>query len=301
MWAPAWGYLFWLFLHALGRSYENHDLSDTEIVMLKQFVICLLCLLPCPACREHAKGYVITHPIEWKKGNDISTYFFNFHNEVNRTAQSKKRELNWEEAQIAISTNLGNEIFRDDFWNVLVWICWFYTRTPDVPSEPDKAMLLGLIHAAPFAVPFWEFKTHDDRIARDVLLEVVQFANVNTRDLSVQTIAHMFNSLAGEFGLKYRDMKEMNRLFEYSLDHKQMPAFVRSLQVREEDHKKIKSLESQIANFNITDDDYWYQVSIGLAVALSIVMFILIITNWSRWKLWNISRLSQLSHFVNSK
>lgn len=87
-----WGPLIWLILHTLaekaGRQTNSIMLGD-EMRAWPLFVKTLPLAIPCPYCREHLQGYIVSHPFElpidyasWK--DYIPSYFYSLHESVNQ-------------------------------------------------------------------------------------------------------------------------------------------------------------------------------------------------------------------------
>ena len=82
MYPGIWGTAVWDTIHIFALNYPRNPTDRQEQNMLE--LIKLLCLhLPCPNCRYHALIYVNQNPPTTGSREELETYFYDFHNEVN--------------------------------------------------------------------------------------------------------------------------------------------------------------------------------------------------------------------------
>lgn len=79
-----WGRALWIFFHTFGTKINKDFFMGNRIYILNITQKLLSCI-PCDMCKKHALQYIKKHPlyIIKTKENYIS-YFFDFHNEVNK-------------------------------------------------------------------------------------------------------------------------------------------------------------------------------------------------------------------------
>ena len=74
-----WSHPTWEFIHRLPalRGINRRDRIATAFCVL-------ICVLPCPTCRAHATNWVREYSPFSVPENQLSQYFFNFHNSINK-------------------------------------------------------------------------------------------------------------------------------------------------------------------------------------------------------------------------
>ena len=309
MWAPAWGFLFWLFLHAFAKSYEDKIMSQEEITQIQIFFNILIRWLPCPSCRVHALSYVHKVPFVFQDGKELANYFHVLHNDVNQ--RTNKIQLTRKEADEALMTNLENQkasdltnSFPDVYWLVLTWIAHNFTMNPDKPSEIEQKMMTDFLHSVCYVLPFRDYKCSNGKEAKEVLLETLENnINVTTRELVLETINTMYNSLSLEFGVLHRTMAQTKKMFDNGLDPKQYPLYIRMVEAEQATHKKLIALQKELEQVkpmatetNNADATYWMNVSIALSVILGVVLLLIVfwmVKVWRNNKVTNSSKSSK--------
>ena len=93
-----WGRYFWavLFLRAMVHPVEA---NDKDVQALRNFFICVVDNLPCPACRTHGRVYLEQHPPNCNTKAEAIEYLRIFKNVVNKrvgTPTLSKDEVNKE-------------------------------------------------------------------------------------------------------------------------------------------------------------------------------------------------------------
>lgn len=79
-----WGRALWIFFHTFGAKINKDFFIENRIYILNTTQKLLSCI-PCDMCKKHALAYIRKHPLTIIKTKDnYISYFFNFHNEVNK-------------------------------------------------------------------------------------------------------------------------------------------------------------------------------------------------------------------------
>lgn len=80
-----WGPYFWTTFHFIASGYDNNPNPSIKLTM-KNFIQSIPVLLPCRKCQDHAFDFLrcfnLNKVVESRK--DLFTFFFNFHNVVNK-------------------------------------------------------------------------------------------------------------------------------------------------------------------------------------------------------------------------
>ena len=78
-----WGPATWKVIHCLSFK-SNKNIKTNELNDLKNIISQIMANLPCPYCASHAISYLSSTNFKSIKNiNDLITYLFNFHNNVN--------------------------------------------------------------------------------------------------------------------------------------------------------------------------------------------------------------------------
>ena len=80
-----WGPHFWTTFHYIAATYSDSPNPSIKSTM-KNFIQSIPVFLPCSTCQDHAFAYIKSHNLDKIVSNrkEIFTFFFNFHNEVNK-------------------------------------------------------------------------------------------------------------------------------------------------------------------------------------------------------------------------
>lgn len=91
-----WGPYYWNMLHFMSSAYDNNPNPSIKASM-KNFIQSLPVILPCEDCQDHAFHFIkssssnVENAIQSRK--DLFTFFFNFHNFVNKRLNKPLMEL----------------------------------------------------------------------------------------------------------------------------------------------------------------------------------------------------------------
>lgn len=284
------GATFWFFLHCFALSYVGRDLTEEESRNIEAFLILLTKLLPCPNCSDHARIYTNGKKPKFTTGQELKEYLFHFHNDVN--TRLNKMTFTMQEADDALQLKLNGrnvkDVLHDDFWRVLLWTAHSFSRTPDKPTELQQLTIKQFLYTACYAMPFWAHVMSDGRTAREVMIETLNnHCDTTNIDAILYTINTMHNSVSLEFGTLYRTVEQTKKIFDVALDNKQYPQFIRANEMHMEDQKKLLALQKQLAaqpHATTSDEAYWQNVSIALAVVLGFVLLLDLIWAIRIWK-----------------
>ena len=80
-----WGPHFWATFHYIAATYSDSPSPSIKSTM-KNFIQSIPVFLPCSTCQDHAFVYIKSHNLDNVVLNkkELFTFFFNFHNEVNK-------------------------------------------------------------------------------------------------------------------------------------------------------------------------------------------------------------------------
>jgi len=297
VWSDFWGYWNWLYKHASARAYYYQVLTEEESVQIEMFEVSNCQLLGCPGCRYHAMKYIIDHKPKFTTGKEYWKYEFDFHNAVNQTKQNPSMVLTMEEAEESFKNRMMDRgvgidemektFLFQDFWNVLLFACTYFTITPDAPKEMEQDILKRFLFSACYTLPFNRYICNDNRMARYHLIDFLQTnMNVSTQEKAMITVTNMYNVLALEFNQPIRTYAENKAIFDlHANDGKNYPLFVRAQEVHAEDQLKLIALQKELHGKlhekknndtinTVTNDTYWQNVSIALSIVLGFVLLL---------------------------
>jgi hypothetical protein len=260
-WPPAWGYIFWNYIHASAKSYEGIDIPPETSKQIKIFLEKTCRLLPCPACSLHCVKHVSQHQPFFETGENFWKYTVDFHNTVNK--RTGKIEFSYEEADMQanlrlkpydLSTKDMPRAFLQEYWNVLLHTTFTVSQTPDSFTQVEKDTLLEYLKASCYTVPFsmFEIENNDDEKRLTIRHEMLAYLNVDenldfsTRDKAFLTVTNLHNSVCKHFHVFPRTSEEMKTLFMASYENKNYIELVRAHQIREEDHAKMLDLQKEL-------------------------------------------------------
>jgi hypothetical protein len=264
-WPPAWGYIFWNYIHASAKSYEGIDIPPETSKQIKIFLEKTCSLLPCPACSFHCVKHVSQHQPFFETGDNFWKYTVDFHNTVNK--KTGKIEFSYEEAEIQmnlrlkpydLSTKDMTRAFLQEYWNVLLHTTFTVSQTPDSLTQLERDSLLEYLKAACYTIPFSMFEIgNNDEKRLTVRHEMLAYLNTDenldfsTRDKAFLTVTNLHNFVCTHFHVFPRTYVEMKTLFMSSYENKNYIELVRAHQIREEDHAKMLELQKELKDLRL--------------------------------------------------
>jgi hypothetical protein len=120
--------------------------------------------------------------------------------------------------------------------------------------------------------------------------------DLTTREKALETITNMHNTVCNEFGIVPQTTDEAKALFMKNFDNTNYSKLIRAHQIREEDHIKMKALQTEINGLkkkhisnntsnDCEDNTQWKNATIALSVILALLFLILI--TWCIQKRFN--------------
>jgi hypothetical protein len=113
---PLWGPLTWTLLHTLAQKWKQ-PISSSLIACLNT----LLRHTPCEMCSKHSNDYLNSHEFSTnsiKDQNDLITFLFTFHNNINRMhGKPQFNVLRLESTYSTIPFRVVYDLFRDIYRN----------------------------------------------------------------------------------------------------------------------------------------------------------------------------------------
>ena len=84
-----WGEPTWYFFHVFAEKIVNNFYIKNKS-KVDDIIFSICSNLPCPYCKDHAVSYLKKNKLSFVKNKeDLKTYFFNFHNDVNKKKNQK--------------------------------------------------------------------------------------------------------------------------------------------------------------------------------------------------------------------
>lgn len=111
-----WGPHFWATFHYIAAAYSVNPNPSVKSTM-KNFIQSIPVFLPCSTCQDHAFVYIKSHNLDNVVLNkkELFTFFFNFHNEVNKRLNKPLMKL--EDA--LKKYNVPKDIYNHYFSNIM--------------------------------------------------------------------------------------------------------------------------------------------------------------------------------------
>lgn len=104
---PGLFFPLWDTIHIVARALPHGVLEASQRTDFIKFIEGLLPLVPCPGCSLHARGYLLSHPLNPQTGQEAFEWTIMFHNDVNR--RNGKQEYTAKEAEDALEARLAGE------------------------------------------------------------------------------------------------------------------------------------------------------------------------------------------------
>ena len=89
-----WGPGLWLFIHTIAFNYSD-DPSQKEMDDIKNFLIALEKVIPCPGCKAEYSKYIQETPPTLENKTDFVQWTIDLHNSVNERLGKKIRSNEW--------------------------------------------------------------------------------------------------------------------------------------------------------------------------------------------------------------
>lgn len=121
-----WGTYTWILFHWMAAQIKDEYFKEERDTLLT-FIVKICSLLPCPTCREHARGYLKHTSINLvTTKQEFAHYLFHFHNSVNLRSKKEYKPHSILDKYKTINFELllkswdyhfsfGNDIQRNDF------------------------------------------------------------------------------------------------------------------------------------------------------------------------------------------
>lgn len=125
-----WGPSFWTTLHYISSSYDTNPNLSIRSTM-KKFIQSLPVFLPCKECQDHAFEFINSSNLDKVVENrkELFTYFFNFHNTVNKRLKKPLMKISDALAKYQIPSNeyylygvVETKRERHIMWNIVFLI-----------------------------------------------------------------------------------------------------------------------------------------------------------------------------------
>lgn len=108
-----WGPAIWDFLHIFCQRIDEKKLLMNKN-SIYEFLMQILCNLPCPECSFHAREHFLKLNFNnLKNKNQLIQIFFNFHNDV--SCRINKKNPNFKKADITILNKYKNTNIKKSF------------------------------------------------------------------------------------------------------------------------------------------------------------------------------------------
>ena len=287
-----WGYLAWGFIHSSAKSiairYKDQDLPGKIAGHAQGYMKRMCGYLSCGACKIHCNLNMAQFPPIFNTPDDYWLYTVAFHNRVNeRTGKIQVSVAESEAYLLKMLSNHGvdfsklDDAFLMDFWIGLILTTFTFCKNPDQATDEEKTEYRAFLNDFFVVAPFGN-KRVGERLVHDILVEKVATASINTRDEAFDAITQFHNEVCMFFNVMPKTIKEMKEEFSKRFDQKTSIDVARSMQTREEDHKKMAELQQELHQLksNISDgsvkmcDCSAYQMSTMVLAAVLAMVFI---------------------------
>lgn len=312
MYPPYWGRMFWWLKHCSAKIYciiyADKPLPEEISLKITSFLTSMCNYLPCPGCTFHCNANMMLFPPKFETATQYWQYTIDFHNRVNErnkhlivTNEEALSYLNDMLKPYKLDTEHLQDAFVDYFWVAILITTYTFTKTPDSPTEEEQQKYKTFISDFCYIVPFGFKKTPDDKFVRDIMLENIDNLNLQTREKAFESLTTLHNSVCSYFQTFPKTLADMKKDFEKHFDAKATVDIARSSQIRDEDHKKMLSLQQEIielkngkestTDLTSCDCSNYINATIALSVLLGVI-FLLAIVAFIVYRSWKITRRS---------
>lgn len=201
MWPKIWGSFYWSFIHRC----TLRNMTRPQLDAFRSFLIHIIGVLPCPACRYHANRYLVTHPIaQFSTTQEAFEYSVDLHNEVN--ARSGKRSIGYTEARTLHLTILSttyptipsDQVMIMEDWYILLLTCYVYTQNPQTATTEEQTVFYNIVENFIIIAPFGSALCDEDTSSvtlTDQLLEYLHdfSPRCNKRAVAISLVVDLIN------------------------------------------------------------------------------------------------------------
>jgi hypothetical protein len=235
-WPPLWGHYYWLLIHCatvrclprgFGDPHTAYKSATTTTLppVLIPTLRTLLDNLPCRVCVKHAQAYVKNHPIPTNSAKDLTKYFFDLHNDVNKRLGKVEisigamfEQLNY---QLVHHGCTVNDIYKGSSNSFK--FCFFIPLTYSACIIPNKnTWFVEFIQNYHVLLPF------SSQLV-DTAMEAIDIVTVT------------YNKHCGDFGHSPLNSAELLKRFRHHFSDAEFVSTSRAYTMRLEDHRTISS------------------------------------------------------------
>ena len=145
-----WGEPTWYFFHVFAEKIVN-DFYIKNKNEVDELIFSICANLPCPYCKEHAVNYLKKNKLIFVKNKEqLKMYFFNFHNDVNKSKKQKIFNIDILKKYEHVSIVNAYKFFCQEFFRTVYLSKHFsgWIRN-SIRDKTQKFMIANVCHFSP--------------------------------------------------------------------------------------------------------------------------------------------------------